>query len=130
MKKVMVFGTFDILHQGHFHMLEEARELGDYLVVVVARDITVSEVKGHYPDNNEEKRLKQLKACNIADKVRLGSPGNKHAVIEEEKPDVIALGYDQNAFTADLEKYGIQVVRLQPYKPEIYKSSLLKKQLR
>lgn len=127
MKKVMVFGTFDILHKGHIHMLREAKDLGDYLVVVVARDQTVSEVKGHYPENNEEFRLKQLKACDIPDKVRLGGVGDKHAVIREEKPDIIALGYDQQFFLADLEKFGAQVVHLKPFKPDIYKTSLLKK---
>lgn len=129
----MVFGTFDILHKGHFNMLSQARALGDYLVVVVGRDQTVSEVKGHYPDNNEEVRLKQLKACGIADKVRLGGVGDKHAVIEEEKPDVIALGYDQKFFIDELEaKYGdkIKIVRLEAFQPEIYKSSLLKKKLK
>lgn len=113
-------------------MLSEARALGDYLVIVVARDQTVSEVKGHYPDNKEEDRLKQLKACGIADKVRLGGASDKHVVIDEEKPDIIALGYDQKFFIEELEaKYGdkIQIVRLQPFKPEIFKSSIIKKRL-
>ena len=38
MKKVMTFGSFDVLHKGHEHYLKEAKSYGDYLIVVVARD--------------------------------------------------------------------------------------------
>ncbi len=129
MKKVIVFGTFDILHPGHIHMLKEAKALGDYLVVVLARDETVLRVKGKKPRNDENARLKNLGSLGIADKIRLGSLDNKHKVIAEEKPDIIALGYDQSNFTenlADIAGSSIKIVRLKPFKPEIYKSSLIK----
>ena len=72
MVKVMAFGTFDILHAGHIHMLREAKAYGDFLVVVVARDVTVLAVKHHSPKNSEEERLKNLQNLNIADKVMPG----------------------------------------------------------
>ncbi len=128
MKKVMIFGTFDVLHPGHIHLLKEAKEYGDYLVVIVALDSTVLEVKRKLPKNNEQTRLKKIIDLNLADKVRLGYPGNKYRVIDEEKPDIIALGYDQKFFTDQLEDQledHVQIVRLSSYLPEIYKSSKL-----
>ncbi|SRR3989339_950621 len=130
MKKVMVFGTFDIIHPGHLHMLAEAKEYGDYLVVVVARDLTVCEVKGKSASNNEEVRLENVKKLKMADKVRLGCiDDDKYLAIAEEKPDVVALGYDQRTFVdklAEAVEDHVQIVRLAPHLPEIYKSSKIK----
>ncbi|MBU0545995.1 adenylyltransferase/cytidyltransferase family protein [Patescibacteria group bacterium] len=129
MKKVIVFGTFDKLHPGHIHMLKEAGEYGYYLIVVIARDKTVCEVKGREPTNDEIARLQALKDLGIADKVRLGClDDNKYLAISEEKPDIVALGYDQKAFVdnlADAIDSHVQIVRLAPYMPEKYKSSLM-----
>ena len=58
MKKVMVFGTFDIFHDGHRDYFKQAREFGDYLIVVVARDENVLKIKGNIPRNNEKAREK------------------------------------------------------------------------
>lgn len=129
MKKVMVFGTFDILHPGHIHALKEAKKYGDFLVVIVARDQTVNSVKARPPVHDEVTRLNNLRALNIANLVRLGNLDDKYAVIREEKPDVIALGYDQKAFTDDLAKImgdKVPIVRLSAYQPEIYKSSKIR----
>ena len=56
--KVMVFGTFDILHPGHLNFFKQAREFGNFLIAVIARDKTVLKIKGRLPKNNEKKRLK------------------------------------------------------------------------
>jgi len=132
MKKVIVFGTFDLLHLGHEHMLREAKEYGDYLIVVIARDETIKKVKDRLPKYSENSRLNNLKFLNIADKVRLGYIEDKYKVLREEKPDIIALGYDQKVFVDKLENNideGMQIVRLAPYKPELYKSSKLRDEL-
>ncbi len=132
MIKVMAFGTFDILHPGHKHFLEEAKRQGNYLVVVVARDLTVRQLKKQEPLNNEKLRAANLAALGIADKVILGNLEDKHKIIEQERPDVICLGYDQSFFAsglqAELEKRGLKprIVRLSPYMEGIYKSSLLR----
>lgn len=125
MTKVMVFGTFDILHPGHLFLFNEAKKMGDTLTVVVARDQTVSEVKNITTQNNQETRLKNIIDLNIADKIILGNPGDKYQVIKNESPDVIALGYDQKVFTDDLAKTfpHIKIVRLSAFKEDIYKSS-------
>jgi cytidyltransferase-like protein len=128
MKKVIVFGTFDVVHPGHIHMLKEAREYGDFLVVVVARDKTVCEVKGREPKNNEQTRLDGIMRLELADKVRLGCLGDHYQAIAEEKPNIIALGYDQRAFVDNLENViddNTQIVRLRPFLPDKFKSSKL-----
>lgn len=128
MKKVMIFGTFDILHPGHTHFIKEAKEYGDYLVIVVARDKTVAELKKHPTINKENTRKTNLEQLGLADKVILGEEGDKYAVIRREKPDIIALGYDQKFYIDELEDQiddHVQIVRLSPFRPDIYKSSKL-----
>ncbi len=129
MKKVMAFGTFDLLHPGHVHFLSQAKKHGDYLVVVIARDETVMRVKGRTSVYGEQDRQKNVLALNIADKVILGNLGDKFQVIRDEAPDVIVLGYDQKSIVENLEeKVGknIKIVRLGSLRPEIYKSSKLR----
>lgn len=131
-KKVMVFGTFDVFHAGHEHFLREAKQLGDYLIVVIARNNTVKKVKGDYPEHSERERMNFIKKSDLADKVVLGNEDNKYRVIIKYKPDIIALGYDQFVFTYKLNKMIIdenmdtEIIRLKAYKPEIYKSTLIK----
>lgn len=135
LKKVMAFGTFDLFHAGHENYLKQAASLGDMLIVVIARDQTVKKIKGHQPEQNERQRLKLVKKSGIADKVILGYLDDKHKVLRKFRPDVIALGYDQFVFTQRLEKTLIDlklnatIHRLKPYQAQIYKSSLIKKNL-
>lgn len=131
-KKVMIFGTFDLLHAGHENMFRQARELGDYLVAIIARDDTVKKIKGEYPHYTERQRVKNIKNTNLIDKVILGNHGDKYEILRKIRPDVIALGYDQFAFTYQLEKFLIdekinaEIIRLKAYKPEMYKSSIIR----
>lgn len=126
MIRVIVFGTFDIIHPGHIHLLNEAKEYGDFLIVVIARDDTVCKIKGRPPKNNETTRLQNMVNLHIADKARLGCLGDKYQAITEEKPDIVALGYDQKEFIDNLEdaiEGHVKIVRLAPYMPETYKNS-------
>ena len=131
----MVFGTFDYLHAGHENLFTQARELGDEIITIIARDETVKKIKGHLPDHNEKERLKNLQATDWSNLVILGNKKDKTKVIKDYSPDVIALGYDQFAFTYRLEKMlmdirlDAKIVRLKPYRPDMYKSSIVKKQL-
>ena len=132
MKKIMAFGSFDILHQGHKHYLKEAKSYGNYLIVIVARDYNIIKFKGNSPRNNENHRLDQVKKLEFVDKAVLGNKNNILDVLDEYKPDVICLGYDQKTIDEDklkkeLEKKKIKVdiIRAKPYKEHIYKSSKL-----
>lgn len=128
---VLVTGTFDGLHKGHEDLFRQAKAFGDRLVVVVARDTTVQAVKGHRTRQNEEVRLAAVQAHSLVDEAVLGQPGDKLAVVEVVRPDVIMLGYDQEAFTEGLEDKlaarGLRprIVRGAPFQPDVYKSSLL-----
>lgn len=128
----MVFGTFDYLHAGHENLFAQAKELGTEVLGIVARDKTVKTIKGFSPDHSEKERLENLKATNWADKVILGDSRDKMKVIKLYRPDVIALGYDQFAFTYHINKLlmdiglDAKIVRLKPYRPDMYKSSIIK----
>lgn len=132
MTTIMCFGTFDILHPGHMYFLKQAKQLGDRLVVVVAKDSTIKEVKGITPKYNEKQRVEHIRDLRIADKVVLGYEADKYEIIEEINPDVIVLGYDQNSFADKLREemtkreMNPKIVRLKPYKEEHYKSSKLR----
>ncbi len=140
MIKVLVFGTFDGLHEGHKNLFQQAKEYGDYLVVVVGRDSTIVKTKGRPPKFDEQTRLKVVQDCGLVDEARLGneaSPGQKldpYKIVEDIKPDIICLGYDQtffaNKLAEELPKRGlghVKIYRLKPFHPEKYHSSLLNK---
>ena len=131
-KKVLTFGTFDIFHKGHEFYLKEARKHGNTLNVVVAMDSTVKQIKGKYPLNNELKRLAKIKSLDYVDNAFLGHEEDKYKIIEELKPDVICIGYDQNSFTDNLKeilkKKGLnpKIIKFKKtFKPELYKTSKL-----
>lgn len=112
MVRVMATGVFDLLHAGHLHYLEAAKELGDELVVVVARDSTVRERK-HEPITPEEMRRTMVESLKPVDKAILGTEGDMYEIVMDIKPDIIALGYDQSfdddKIKADLESRGLKV---------------------
>jgi len=132
MKKVMVFGTFDVLHEGHLNLFEQARKYGDYLIAVVARDKSVKKMKSFLPHQNELERLENVKKH--VDKAIIGYEDDFYKVIEEQKPDVICFGYDQNKMNAEfeLEKRGIKAEMhiLKAFQEHKHKSSIVRKQLR
>ena len=125
----MVFGTFDILHPGHLDFFKQAREYGDEVVCVIARNINVFRNKGRYPQNEEKVRLAHVVESKLVDVARLGYLEDPYQIIREENHDVICLGYDQHSYDKGLKKAfpGIKIVRLQAFRPEVYKSSKLQK---
>lgn len=143
MTKILVFGTFDGLHDGHKDFFRQAKEYGllirenkqlNYLVVVVSRDSTVQRIKNRLPKFNEQERLKAVRDSGLVNEARLGNEGNNpYRVVEEIKPDIICLGYDQTHFTEKLEEkvkemgLKIEIKRLKAYKPELYHSSIFNK---
>lgn len=126
MTTVLVFGTYDKLHPGHRYFLAEAKKHGDRLVVVVARDKNVAVIKGKLPRDSEATRLANIQAVPEVTEARLGYEdySKKEQIIEEIKPNIICLGYDQ-APGFQSPNPAIAVVRLEAFHPEIYKSSKL-----
>ena len=68
MKKVLTYGTFDLLHYGHIRLLQRAKALGDYLVVAVSTD-EFNEIKGKKAYYNYETRKLMLEAIKYVDLV-------------------------------------------------------------
>lgn len=133
MKKVLVFGVFDKLHPGHLHFLETARALGESLVVLVARESTVLRLKNKIPRDSEGERVKALSVLPNVSRAVLGDEElGTYAVLKDEKPEIIALGYDQMGLKKDLEERmergeipSTELVVLGSHEPEKYKSSLI-----
>jgi FAD synthetase len=103
MVRVMATGVFDLLHAGHLYYLTQSKKLGDELVVVVARDRTASRIK-HPPVIPEELRREMVEALKPVDRAVLGSLTDIYHTVEELKPDIITLGYDQRFDEGEVER--------------------------
>ena len=108
MVRVMAVGVFGLLHAGHLHYVEQAKSLGDELIVVVAHDDTVRKQK-HEPVTNQELRRRMVLGLKPVDDAIIGNPPTVPIfdILEVVKPDVIALGYDQK-HSRDSIKNGLQ----------------------
>jgi cytidyltransferase-like protein len=129
---VLAGGVYDILHLGHLAVLTEAKTHGDVLVVVVATDVTVETLKGRRPVFPEEDRRALVESLKPVDAAILGYEDvgmGYEQVIDEVKPDIIALGYDQDTLartiTELVKRKGlkIEIVRLSKFDKEKYLSS-------
>lgn len=133
-KKVMAFGTFDGVHEGHKAFFREAKSHGDYLIAVVAQDIVVEQLKGHRPRRDMGERFAELQELDGVDEAVIGdSELGVYEVVLNHRPDVIALGYDQGALKEDLEAnyakfpWKPKIVVLSAFEPNKYHSSKLNK---
>lgn len=117
MVRVMAVGIFDILHAGHLHYVEQAKSLGDELIVVIAHDETVRRQK-HEPITSQELRRRMVEGLKPVDKAIVGNPPGVpiFEILGEVKPHVIALGYDQkhsiDAIRAGLDEHGFDHVEV------------------
>jgi FAD synthetase len=107
LKVVFTGGAYDLLHAGHLVTLEEAKSYGNLLVVVIARDSTVSNNKRR-PINNENDRLKMIESLKLVDLAVLGDPHDFFKIVRKVRPDVIALGADQKHQESSINKKLIQ----------------------
>jgi FAD synthetase len=137
-KKVLVAGTFDIIHAGHIFLINEAAKLGD-VYVVVATDKNRELFSGIRPIIPQEQRLEIIKNLKNVKDARLGRNDNDTLkTVEEINPDVILLGPDQK-YSIEILKKGlkkkglnhIEVIRLETYynKYELHSSSLIKQKI-
>ncbi len=134
MKKVLVFGTFDVIHPGHVSFLKQARACGDYLIASVARDRFANEVKGRNPVHSEAERLSYIVSSGLVDEAFISDEvTGTYSLVLTQSPDVVCFGHDQNAlrenFTRWLDRQDqtIETVTLKPFKPHKFKSSKLNK---
>lgn len=134
-KRVLIAGTFDLIHAGHIYLISKAAKLGD-VYVVVATDRNRELFSGELPIIPQEQRLEVIKSIKDVKEARLGRNDNDTLkTVEEINPHIILLGPDQR-YSIDILKKGlkekglnhIEVKRLEKYydKYELHSSSLIK----
>lgn len=95
MKKVITYGTYDLLHQGHLNLLRRAKELGDYLIVGVTNDSFDRERGKLNVRNNVLERVEAVKATGYADQIIIEDyVGQKIDDIQKYDVDIFAIGSD------------------------------------
>ena len=132
-KLVLTNGCFDLLHAGHIRYLEEARRLGDALIVAVNSDASVRELKGpDRPLNGELDRAEVLSALRCVDHVTVFTGKRVTEVIRALQPAIYAKGGDYTVETLDpgersaLEEAGTEI-RLLSLVPGRSTTSLLER---
>jgi glycerol-3-phosphate cytidylyltransferase/FAD synthetase len=129
---VLAGGVFDIIHPGHIHTLNEAKALGDILVVVVATDNTSIKMKKRNPLHTQEQRQELVNSLSMVDLCLIGQEDDIFKTVNHVKPQIIALGYDQvhqEKFIVDGCKrinLDAKVARLQSPIPESSSSKIQK----
>ncbi len=131
-KKVMVFGVFDKLHQGHIYFLKQAKKYGE-VVAVVAPHKVVAQLKKKTLLQSEKERMRALKKL-VAKAILGDKVQGSYMVLKRYKPDIICLGYDQKWLKKDLKEKirkraipRILLIDIKSYFPEKFHSSLLRK---
>ena len=138
-KVVLASGVFDLIHLGHVKFLAEAKKAGGrgaQLIVVVARDSTVEKTKGRKPIMPEDQRCSLVESLKVVDRAVLGYENlDIGEVIKNVKPDVIALGYDQEDIMKQVldyvnkNKINVKVVRIGKFGETLDSSSKIKQEI-
>ncbi len=129
---ILAGGVFDIIHPGHIHTLNEAKGLGDVLVVVVATDTMAEKAKKRRPLHTKEQRRNLVASLNMVDVCMVGSEKSIFETVQMISPDVVALGYDQThqekSILDGCVKLGlhVSVARLQSPMPDMSSSQIRK----
>ncbi|MHA1886341.1 MAG: adenylyltransferase/cytidyltransferase family protein [Promethearchaeota archaeon] len=137
-KRVLIAGTFDLIHAGHIFLINEAAKLGN-VFVVVATDKNREMFSGERPIIPQEQRLEVIKSIKNVKDARIGRNDNDTLkTVQDINPDIILLGPDQRysieILKKELNKRGlsaIKIKRLESYydKYELHSSSLIKKKI-
>ena len=120
--KAVVFtnGCYDLLHSGHIRLLEQARSLGDVLILALNTDASVARLKGPCrPLMPEQERARMVTALEAVDAVAFFDEDTPRELIAQVLPDVLVKGADWSHFVAgreEVEAAGGKVVLL-PLEP-------------
>ena len=131
-KIVLAGGVFDIIHPGHIHTLNDAKKLGDVLVVVVATDKTAIKMKKRKPLHSAKLRQELVSSLTMVDLCIVGDEEDIFKTVDLVKPQIIVLGYDQShqeKFIIDGCKkinLDVRVARLESPRPETSSSVIQK----
>jgi FAD synthetase len=140
-KVILASGVFDLLHYGHVYYLTNAKKIGEdqetELIVIVAKDKNVEQLKGEKPIMPEDQRRALVESLKVVDTAILGYEDlDMMKVIEKIRPDVIALGYDEEKLEKKLKNLiyeksmNIQVIRVSKFKEkDLVSSSKIKQKI-
>lgn len=124
MKRVITYGTYDLLHYGHINLLRRAKELGDYLIVALSTDEFNWDEKRKKCYFNYEERKQLLEAIRYVDLVIPEENwGQKKIDVHEYHVDIFVIGDDWEGKFDFLKEEGCEVVYL-PRTPEISSSQM------
>lgn len=127
MKKVITYGTFDLLHIGHINLLKRAKELGDYLIVAVSTD-KFNEAKGKKTILPYKQRAEIVKSLKFVDEVIPEKKWEqKEDDVKKHEIDIFTIGKDWEGKFDFLNDY-CEVVYLE--RTENISSTKLKKNLK
>lgn len=115
MKKIIVNGSFDIIHPGHLRLLNYAKSLGDYLLVAIDTDTRIRELKGKdRPFNTEFERFTLLQNLKAVDEVKIfGSQKQLETIIRNYLPDIMVKGSDYKGQSIVGEEFNHEIIFLE-----------------
>jgi FAD synthetase len=134
MKKILLFGSFDGIHQGHENLVSQAEDLGDEVTIALASSQFIEKTKKSKPVFNEKQRKEFLE--NHFPNIKISTCDeeiNSWNILKKINPDIILVGYDQDDMEESLKKFitknslNIEVKKAESFKPEFYKSSIINK---
>lgn len=113
MKRVITYGTFDLLHYGHINLLKRAKEQGDYLIVAISTDEFNSDEKGKKCYFSYEQRKMMVESIRYVDQV-IPETGweQKRTDVHKYDIDVFVIGDDWKGKFDYLAEEGVDVVYL------------------
>lgn len=132
-RRVVVFGIFDGVHEGHRAFFRQAKTKGDELVCIVGRDAVCALLKQKTPRHTEQERVELVKREAWVDDAVLGDHAiSTYEVLSALRPDVVCFGYDQKLLRNDFERWAaaegsnVEIHALDPFEPDVYHTSLLR----
>ena len=138
-KVVLAFGSFDIIHPGHLYYLKKAKQYGNKLIVVVARDDSIRKLKNRKPVFNQKDRAVIVNSLKIVDNAVVGKKitnlSDRYEIFKKYKPNVVVFGHDQKIDEKQLKawlkknKLNTKIVRINSFKRSFYSSSRIRKTL-
>lgn len=126
MKRVITYGTFDLLHYGHINLLKRAKALGDYLIVAISTDefnLTMKDKKCYF---SYEQRKSLVEAIRYVDLVIPEESWEQKKIdVDDYRVDIFVIGDDWEGHFDFLKKEGVEVIYL-PRTPEISTTQIKK----
>lgn len=126
-KVALTGGAFDILHMGHLHTLERAKALADILIVAIATDGRIRQVKGRSPVHNAQYRAAMVEALKPVD-IAIAGGKNREEMLARIQPDLVVFGPDQKPFVAGKFKV-VRLKKLLSDRKGLFKTSRIIREL-